>query len=592
MIDTIPMGRSMDPPPHLVREQMARILASPRFTSSERLRALLRYTVEETLAGRGESIKESVLGVEVFERDASYDPRIDPVVRVMAGRLRNRLAEYYGAEGRADPLRIDFPRGTYVPQFGLPSSEPAVPVDQSQRVPGIAVLPLASLSPDPEQEFFSDGMADAIITDLAKIAGLRVISRTSVMQFKKSSIPVPEIVRILDVGYVLEGSVLHAGRRVRITVQLIACPPERHVWAESYERDLSDVLRLQSEIARQVASEIHVRLTPGERSRLSHPPAVNPEAYLKYLQGKHHWHRLGSQTSIREGIACLEEAVRMDPSFAAAWAEMGEACQMVARYAYSAAAAAKARQAIETALALDDTSAAARTLLAMILLDNFEWKRAREELEKVLAMHPNHALAHLCYGELLIRHKDFEPALQELELARSLDPLSPLMANQVGVGLLRARKCNEAMALFRRSAEMDPQFVVTQLHLVLGCLCVGKYDEAIQHARQVIDTGNSVTDMIGMSALAHLRSGRRESCQELLADLERRKCDGEIVGPHILAALYTALGDHGRALDWLEQAVEQRTFVAGYLAVEFYWDDLRAEPRFHALLKKVGLPED
>jgi TolB-like protein/Tfp pilus assembly protein PilF len=585
-----PEKGSTQPTPEEVREMLSRILASPRFVSSGRLSTLLRYTVEESLGGRRDQLKETVIGMEVFQRDSTYDPRIDPVVRVMAGRLRQRLEEYYRTEGSNDAVLVDYPKGTYAPHFRRRSAIASVgPVSvEVIDTASIAVLPLASLSPDGEQEFFADGMTDAIITDLAKISGLRVISRTSVMQFKRSTKPIPEIAQMLGVGYLLEGSVLWAGPRMRITTQLIAHPPERHVWAESYEGDLSDVLRLQSEIARQVAREIHVRLTPGDDKRLSPQSAVKPDAYLNYLQGQHRWLRNSDRPSLEDALIYLNKAVELEPGFAAGHAAKAEVLRLLGAYYYVPGARQGAREAAQTAIRLDPESADGRAALAAVCLDDFEWQPARRELETVLAANPSHAKAHLLYGELLLRQGECDAALAEMRRARDLDPLSLYTNDSFGVGLIRARRFDEALDIFQRLLEINPAFPATRLHLGILYRCMGRFQDAIQELERLRAPLYGV-DVLALIAATQALAGQKAPAIACVEDLKHRLAEGAPVAPHSFGQIYTALGEVELALDWLERAFEQRSFLMGYLAVEPSFDRLRGHPRFEALVQRLKL---
>lgn len=292
-----------------IETQLDQVLSSKSFVPAPQLCRLLRFLVEQEIAGNGDQLKEYVLGVQALRKDESFDPRIDTAVRTEARRLRQRLAEYYQAEGREDAIEIALPKGSYRPAFQTRIEPPAAPVAapakkarvpfwitagvaavvagaagwgiwQTSRTaphtPSITVLPLESLSADPEQEYFSDGLTDALFTDLAKFPGLSVVSRTSAMQYKRTKKTIPQIARELKVDYVVEGTVTRVGDRVRISAQLIAAPTDRHIWAESYERAAADTLSLQGELAQAIADQVHIHLTPPKRAGLG-GQAVAPE---------------------------------------------------------------------------------------------------------------------------------------------------------------------------------------------------------------------------------------------------------------------------------------------------------------------------
>jgi len=295
-----------NPSADLVREELQKILASPGFARNERLGQFLRFVVENQLQGTPEHLKEFTVGVEVFGRKLDYDPKLDSIVRTEAARLRKRLAEYYEANGASHKIIIELPKGGYVPVFHT-GAAPAVRrasflqktsivaaatallallaagllflAQKKTRAPVVAVLPLKNLSNDAEQDYFAEGMTEELITTLGKISALRVISRQSVMRYKGSKRPLPEIAGELNVDAVVEGSVLRSGDRVRITANLLYAPTDRQLWAETYDRDLGYVLALYSEVARAIAREIRVAVTPAEEALLAATRPVNPEAY-------------------------------------------------------------------------------------------------------------------------------------------------------------------------------------------------------------------------------------------------------------------------------------------------------------------------
>jgi len=334
-------GPSLD----LIQIQLDRILSSDTFVHSPQLCRFLRFIVEQEIAGQSDQIKEYVLGLQVLRKDESFDPRVDTGVRTEARRLRQKLAEYYQTEGRSDPIEIAMPKGSYRAVFTtrpetiapavIAAAKAAPPrgrwlatglilvVAASAAIwlwwrthaplhtPSIAVIPLENLSADAEQEYFSDGMTDALFTDLAKIHGLSVISRTSVMQYKRTKKPVTEIARELKVDYVVEGTVTRAGSRVRISAQLIAAAADRHVWAENYDRTGTDILTLQAEIAQAIAEQVHVHVTPQERTLLTKHP-VSLEAQDLYLRGMANWQTRDTERMLKS-IDYFNQAIAREP---------------------------------------------------------------------------------------------------------------------------------------------------------------------------------------------------------------------------------------------------------------------------------------
>ena len=395
-----------------VRLQIERILASPEFVNAERLSRFLRFTVEKAAAGQGDQLKEYVIGVEVYDRGNSYDPRIDAIVRVEAGRLRAKLQRYYDHDGRQDPIIISLPKGGYAPTITkrLPVSVEESPAarrfrglsalifivvlavagfavylsrrapDELNRNPSIVVLPLENLSADPEQEYFSDGMTDALITDLARIRALRVISRTSALSYKRAKKPLPQIARELGVDYVVEGTV-RAGARVRITAQLIAARAERHVWAESYERDLRDILALQREVASAIAREVRVQLTPLEHLHLASARQVNRAAYEAYLKGRYYQEKR-TEEGLKKSLEYFQESVTKDPGYGHAYSGLADSYTYLINHGYVSPreVGPQAKVMAMKAIEIDGTLAETHTSLAYIRMV-YEWDTTGANVE-------------------------------------------------------------------------------------------------------------------------------------------------------------------------------------------------------------------
>ena len=305
-----------------VRRELEAILASGSFRDAELLRRFLRYSVEQTLLGCGEELKECRIGLEVFRRDSSFDPRLDPVVRMAARRLRSKLAEYYTGEGCQNPLRIEMPKGGYAASFRTSlAPAPRIPVVPGFAIDSVAVLPFRNFSGDASQEYLADGITEALITDLAQVRALRVISRTSVWSYKSTTKKLPEIARELNVEAVVEGSVVRAGDRVRVSAQLIQASSDTHLWAQSYDADMRDLLDLQSRVAQAIVQQVGVKLTSREQLRIRTVRLLNPMAYEAYLLGRYHWNKRtpgeigkASSFSTRQPASIPMRPKRMRPS--------------------------------------------------------------------------------------------------------------------------------------------------------------------------------------------------------------------------------------------------------------------------------------
>ncbi|MBI3696829.1 MAG: hypothetical protein HY238_18580 [Acidobacteria bacterium] len=308
-----------------IQAQLSKILASPVFAGSDRMSRFLRFTVERALRGEGDRLKEYLLGVEVFDRRSSYDPRIDPIVRVEARRLRSKLEKYYETEGRGDPVRIDFPKGGYSPV--LRERDRAAPAPERRT---IAVLPFANLSSDPENEYFSDGLTEELIQALTKVEGLRVVAWSSAFQFKGKARDIRQVGRQLSVDTVLEGSVRRADDRLRITAQLVDVSDGRYLWSQIYEREMKDVFAIQDEISRAIADTPRIKLT----GALVKPYTVNLEAYNLYLRGRFNWNKR-TEEGLRKAIEYFEQALAGDAQYAPAYCGLADCYSMLGQYGLS-----------------------------------------------------------------------------------------------------------------------------------------------------------------------------------------------------------------------------------------------------------------
>jgi serine/threonine protein kinase/Flp pilus assembly protein TadD len=463
------------------------------------------------------------------------------------------------------------------------------------RIQSVAVLPLADLSDQqPAPDYFADGMTEALITDLAKIKALRVISRTSVMQYKGVQRPLPQIARELNVDAVVEGSVLRSGKRVRITAQLIDAATDQHLWAESYERDLRDVLSLQGEVARAIANDIQVKLTPQEQARLVSARSVDPEAYQLYLKGRFYWNKR-TEAGLKKGIEYFHQAIDLDPNYALAYAGIADCYSLLGwdlfgplppREALPIAKAA-ARKALET----DDSLAEAHNSLAWTKLAfDWDWTGAEREFKRAIELNPGYAITHHWYAECLAGMGRYAEALAEIRQAQELDPLSLIISSIVGWVLYFDRKNDQAIAEFRKTLELDPNFWVA--HWTLGRAYEQKamFTEAIAEIQKAIDFSGS--SPLSLAALGHTYavSGRRAEAERVLNQL-KDSSKQTYISPYGIAAIHAGLGEKDQAFLWLEKAYEERSGWLIWLRAEPGSDPLRSDPRFQDLLRRIGLTQ-
>lgn len=452
----------------------------------------------------------------------------------------------------------------------------------------IAVLPLKNLSSDPEQEYFSEGLTEELLTRIASLHQLRVISRTSVMQYKNSTKSLPQIAKELNVDAIVEGSVLRAGGRVRITAQLIEAATDRHIWAESYERDERDVLFLQNEVTRDIAQNIRLSLDPSDRQRLAVLRSTDPQAHDDYLRGRFHWARR-TAGQLKMAIQYFERAVARDPDYAPAYAGLADSYLLLSGYSLSPGTTfvVQARQAAEKALALDPDLAEAHTSLALLLeVYEWDWQRAEKEFKRAIELDPNYATAHQWYAEYLMFQGRFDEALAESEKARQLDPQSLIIAADRGAILLYSRQYDRAIQQFREILAADPDF--PRAHLVIYAYVEkGMFNEALND----IETWRTLEPGAWKSMVlvyVYGRAGRMAEARAALAQLQAYKRDHVLDACSLMYA-YTGIGDKDKALSALQEAVEQRSNCLSALKVDPVYDPLRRDPRFHDLLHHVHL---
>jgi TolB-like protein/Flp pilus assembly protein TadD len=451
----------------------------------------------------------------------------------------------------------------------------------------LAVLPLENLSHDPEQEYFAEGLTEALITTLAKIGELRVVSRTSIMLYKGVRKPLREIARELEVDAIIEGTVLRAGDRVRITAQLIDAAKEAHLWAESYERDLRDVLTLQSEVAQAVAREVRVKLTPQEQAYIAHVRRVDPVAYEAYLRGRYHWN---GRPGVRKSIEYFKQAIAKDPTYAAAYAGLADCLSALSAWGVVPAneGCMKAKVLAEKALKLDPSLGEAHTSLALSAMYDFDFLTAEREFERSLELNPRYATGHHLFGFYLGAMGRYEEAYTELQRAIRLDPLLGLTNAFLGYIYLYARRYDQAIAQFVKTIELDPNSAFAQGGLGWAYRCKLMHEPAIAAWQKAVELwhGPSPLSWFGEAYAAAGRQAEAHQILEQLFELSKQR----YVTPYGVARVYAALGNKEEALRWLERAYQLRAEWMVLLKVDPCFDDLRPEPPFQELLRRMNFP--
>jgi TolB-like protein/class 3 adenylate cyclase/Tfp pilus assembly protein PilF len=456
----------------------------------------------------------------------------------------------------------------------------------------IAVLPLLNLSGDPEQEYFADGMTEALIGDLAKIASLRVISRTSSMRYKDSQKALPEIARELNVDAVIEGGVLRAGQRVRVTAQLIHAPSDEHLWAEHYERDYRDILALQGELARSIAAQVEIELTPDEESRLTGARAVNPEAHEAVLRGSYFINQY-TEKAIKEGLRYFERALELDPDYAPAYAALAGAYTLLAMADAAAPSEVlpRAKAAALKALEIDDALSDAHLSMGVVLFGfDWDWEGGERELRRAIELDPSDASFRFNYSALLCMLGRHEEALVEIERAVAFNPWDLLTNTHAGYPYYMARQYDRAIVEFEKALELDPTFYDTHRHLGWAYIHKGMLEDAIAAQEKAVLFGGGTTRQKAGLAYAYGIAGRTAEAVAIIEELKRRSGSRYVSSYHVAIA-HVGLGQTDEAFEWLEKAYEMHDTWLVELAVEPALDPLRSDPRFQKLLRRIGFPE-
>ncbi len=538
------------------------------------MREFLSFAVEESLAGRGGELKESVIGARVFERTADYDPRLDPIVRVEARRLRAKLKEYYEGEGANDGVRIDLPVGSYAPAIhGAGSPRAAAPVT-------IAVMPFEEIG-EGQEDCFAAGLCQELIHTLTRAEGLRVMAwDTSRLIRTQADAP-------RKVDAVLEGSVRRASTRVRIAGRLVDCASGLYLWSGVYDREVRDLLGLQTELAGAIAHALRARLS-GDASGAPAPP--QSEGYSFYLRGRDAIGRRSEET-MRRAAVFFEHAIRLDPGSPHGYAGLAEAYSLLSEYGFDPPSAAmpRARDAAARALAIDGAHAAAHATLAGLLGQEWDWSNAESHFRRAIEINPGYAIAHLWYGiDLLALLGRMEEAEVHVTAAAELSPLDPLTHATVGFLSYLMRDWEAAEEHYHRAIAMSPDSAKACSGLGRVFAAAGRYPEAMammERASFLSPDDLSVASVRGQILAEAGETASAEECLGRLEEASKRRHVAQIR----FAFVELGLGRKDAALARLEAAVEMREPQANCIGAHPGWDRLRGDSRFAALTRRVGV---
>jgi serine/threonine-protein kinase len=559
---------------HKVREQLERILGSKTFRAVERLRRFATFVVLETLEGRGDQLKEFVVGIQVFDKDPSFDPRNDPIVRVQARRLRSRLARYYAEEGQSDEIVIDLPKGGYATEFRLSSrpsgkrSAASSPLSRNT----IQVSAFADHSPEGELDFFCQGLREEIIDALTRVKAARVVSG-------------------VEAGLLVSGGVRKVGDDVRITAQIIDGANGSYLWSESVNGNLRDAIALQEQVAAKVQAHIEARRVESlDARRLT----GNIGAYNLYLQGRY---QLSQRTEegLRKAADFFDRAISEDPQFAEAYSGLADAYGLLGHYGVLTPAEVWTKTTSNAAWAVshDDRSAEAHTSLAHVkATQDWDWSGAESEFRRAIQLDPRYPTAHHWYAvSCLAPMGRLDEALEEIETARALDPVSSIIARDLAVVYYYRRDFEAALEQCDNTIALNPHFAPAYWTLGLIQEQMGDFDEsgaAFQRAFQLAP--HSPRTRAAHGRILAL-SGKRE---EALAALKELYSLSEIryVSPFEVASLHFALEQWDQGFEWLKKAFQDRCFELVSLNVDPRFDPIKGDARFAALANQLNLNGD
>jgi TolB-like protein len=573
----------------MVREQLKRILASDIFANSRRLSRFLEFVVERGQEGRADDLKEYAIGMEVFDRGQDFDPRIDPIVRVQAAKLRSKLMEYYASSGAQDPVVISIPKGSYAPK--IQEQKPAVtgeaprPALERSR---IAVLPFVNMSSDPENEYFSDGLTEELINRLACIPDLQVVARTSVFRFKGRNEDLREIGAKLNVGTVMEGSVRKAGDQLRVTAQLIDVNSGFHLFSQTYQREYKGVFELQDELAQAVVDKIVPLSASGASPVIVKTRAVNLDAYNIYLRGMF---ALSNRFTERQAwIELFQKALAIDAEHAPAWAGLAHGYFMLAWFYQMPARQAMplCKDAALRTLDLDPKLALGHASLGIVEgAYEWNWAAAEARFQRAIELQPGLAVIYQSYAVCcLLPQLRMDEACSVCERAVALDPFNPLTRAMAAFVYANAGRYEDAIRQQTLGLEINPNFAPFYYTGGLAHEWHGQLDQAISSYRRTAELGGGLPSPLGALGHALALSGQKKDAEQIVGRLLKIP-DQPAVD---IATVYLGLRKTEEALDWLEVAVKQQNMRLLTVPPDRRFQWLSRHPRFERILRQMGLP--
>jgi TolB-like protein/Tfp pilus assembly protein PilF len=570
-----------------VRQQLRRILGSKSFRQVDRLQSFLTFIVEEMLAGRGDKLKEFLIGVEVFGKESSFDPRMDPLVRVQARRLRSRLVRYYREEGQNDEIVVELPKGGYEPVFqrrestGMKRTVSAALVSRNT----ILVKAFEDDSAGHELAYFCNGLKHEIVHALSGLNTVRVAVSEAVQDSTGSSAEATS-------AMIVSGSVRKSRETVRVTYNLIDSASNCYLWSEFIDRDLQDVLHVQEEVAQKILQRLRAEFEGAGTTRSSRRSTENLAAHNLYLQGRYHLNQRTEQ-GLRKAVEFFDKAIGEDPNHAPSYSGLADAHGLLAHYGVLAPAeiCTKAASNAAWAVLLDDESAEAHTSLAHVkATQDWDWRGAEREFQRAISLNPRYATAHHWYAmSCLVPLARLDEALEELLQALALDPVSSIISRDVAVTHYYKRDFELALEQCDHTIEQNPHFAAAYWTLGLVQDEREDFDEAIAAFQRAIQLSPPSPRIQGALGRTFARAGKPRQAHKIVDDL-REQSKKRYVSPFELASIYFALNQLEQGFQWLTKAFQDRCFELVAVKVDPKFDGVLHDPRFVALVSQLGAP--
>lgn len=576
-----------------VLDQLNRILSSKAFRQADRLKRFLSFVVEETISGRSDRLKEFVVGVEVFGKDTSFDPRNDPIVRVQARRLRAQLARYYREEGQEEELVIEMPKGGYAPNFrplkSLAPKRSITPTLVSRNT--ILVLPFADHSPASDQKYFCRGLCEEICHTLAAMDSIRLVAWDQGVD-ADGQYDMREAASRLNAALIVSGSVRMAGAEARITTNLIDTASGSYLWSGSMDRKLERTFAVQEEVARAIADQLKVELADARTAKGPRRPTENLAAYNLYVQGRYHVNQR-TEEGLRKAVEFFDKSIVEDAQYAHAYSGLADAYSLLGHYGVLAPAEVWTKTASNAAWAVlqDEHSAEAHTSLAHVKsTQDWDWLGAEREFQRALGLDPRYPTAHHWYAvSCLAPMGRLDEARDEILLAQALDPISSIIARDVARVHYYRQDLEAALEQCDHTIELNPHF--SPAYWILGLVQEqrGEFDESVAAFQRAIQLAPRSPIMQAALGRTLALSGKRKEALRILQELHRL-AESRYVSPFELASVHFALGQGDEGFEWLGKAFQDRCFELISLRVDPRWQSLKGNPRFSELSGQLGLP--